>query len=136
MRHIGSWALALGVLAVPFLAHAHEGHSHTALGTVERIGKTRIDVKDANGVVTSYVLAGITRVFRGETAATVASLKPGDRVVVEFEEEAGVKTAVKIRLGDPQKATRYTCQMHPEVVSDKPGKCPKCGMEMKKLAKS
>jgi len=22
----------------------------------------------------------------------------------------------------------YTCPMHPEVTSDKPGKCPKCGM--------
>ena len=27
-------------------------------------------------------------------------------------------------------ATTYTCTMHPEVVSDKPGKCPKCGMEL------
>lgn len=26
--------------------------------------------------------------------------------------------------------TVYTCEMHPEVVSDKPGKCPKCGMEL------
>lgn len=24
----------------------------------------------------------------------------------------------------------YTCSMHPEVKSDKPGKCPKCGMKM------
>ena len=25
---------------------------------------------------------------------------------------------------------QYTCPMHPEVVQDKPGKCPKCGMEL------
>ena len=25
---------------------------------------------------------------------------------------------------------KYICPMHPEVVSDKPGKCPKCGMEL------
>lgn len=25
---------------------------------------------------------------------------------------------------------KYTCEMHPEVVSDKPGKCPKCGMNL------
>jgi uncharacterized C2H2 Zn-finger protein len=25
----------------------------------------------------------------------------------------------------------YVCPMHPEVVSDKPGKCPKCGMQLK-----
>ena len=27
-------------------------------------------------------------------------------------------------------ATVYTCTMHPEVASDKPGKCPKCGMKL------
>lgn len=32
----------------------------------------------------------------------------------------------------------YTCAMHPEVHSDKPGNCPKCGMELvkKEMAKS
>lgn len=25
---------------------------------------------------------------------------------------------------------QYTCPMHPEVVQDKPGKCPKCGMAL------
>ncbi|MFT4154231.1 multicopper oxidase domain-containing protein [Parafilimonas sp.] len=28
--------------------------------------------------------------------------------------------------------TEYVCPMHPEVTSDKPGKCPKCGMELEK----
>lgn len=27
-------------------------------------------------------------------------------------------------------ATKYTCTMHPEVVTDHPGKCPKCGMDL------
>jgi hypothetical protein len=27
-------------------------------------------------------------------------------------------------------ATLWTCPMHPEVISDKPGKCPKCGMTL------
>ena len=24
----------------------------------------------------------------------------------------------------------YTCPMHPDVISDQPGKCPKCGMNL------
>ena len=27
-------------------------------------------------------------------------------------------------------AQNYTCPMHPEVVQNSPGKCPKCGMDM------
>ena len=32
----------------------------------------------------------------------------------------------------PAKLGMYTCSMHPEVVSDEPGKCPKCGMKLVK----
>jgi hypothetical protein len=32
--------------------------------------------------------------------------------------------------------TKYTCPMHPEVISDKPGKCPKCGMTLVKVKSS
>lgn len=30
------------------------------------------------------------------------------------------------------KKVEYTCPMHPEVVSDKPGQCSKCGMDLVK----
>lgn len=29
-----------------------------------------------------------------------------------------------------QQTVKYTCPMHPEVVKDKPGKCPKCEMTL------
>ncbi len=38
------------------------------------------------------------------------------------------KTATSIQNAEATKT--YTCSMHPEVISDKPGKCPKCGMEL------
>jgi len=31
---------------------------------------------------------------------------------------------------EPTGPVKYTCTMHPEVVSDQPGKCPKCGMTL------
>lgn len=31
-----------------------------------------------------------------------------------------------------QKKTVYTCPMHPEIKMEKPGKCPKCGMDLEK----
>jgi Cu+-exporting ATPase len=34
------------------------------------------------------------------------------------------------RQGSKSAAVVYTCPMHPEVESDKPGKCPKCGMTL------
>lgn len=38
------------------------------------------------------------------------------------------RTATKIQSAEATKT--YTCSMHPEVILDKPGKCPKCGMEL------
>ncbi|MBH8571371.1 hypothetical protein KB206_20935 [Microvirga sp. STS02] len=29
-------------------------------------------------------------------------------------------------------AETYTCTMHPEVIANEPGKCPKCGMDLVK----
>ena len=31
---------------------------------------------------------------------------------------------------EEKQEVKYTCSMHPEVVQDEPGKCPKCGMEL------
>ena len=38
------------------------------------------------------------------------------------------KTATKSQNTEATKT--YTCSMHPEVISDRPGKCPKCNMEL------
>lgn len=35
----------------------------------------------------------------------------------------------KLKAGE----TFYQCKMHPEVLSEKPGNCPKCGMELSKM---
>ncbi|HSN54981.1 MAG TPA: heavy metal-binding domain-containing protein, partial [Candidatus Sulfomarinibacteraceae bacterium] len=36
----------------------------------------------------------------------------------------------RVAAGEPTIGTEYTCPMHPEVVQDHPGSCPKCGMAL------
>jgi Cu+-exporting ATPase len=43
-----------------------------------------------------------------------------------------VKTAKETNKQGVRKSVTYSCPMHPEVVSDKPGKCPKCKMDLVK----
>ena len=40
--------------------------------------------------------------------------------------------SAKNKKQSEQTAEVYTCPMHPEVRSDKPGNCPQCGMELVK----
>ncbi|MBU3937578.1 MAG: YHS domain-containing protein, partial [Proteobacteria bacterium] len=57
-----------------------------------------------------------------------------DRCLAKFKENPAAyegnevkKTAMTHQSPD---AGKYTCPMHPEVVQDKPGACPKCGMTL------
>ena len=36
----------------------------------------------------------------------------------------------EMNMGTPEGRVVYACPMHPEVVSDEPGKCPQCGMKL------
>jgi FtsP/CotA-like multicopper oxidase with cupredoxin domain len=48
----------------------------------------------------------------------------------EEELRRDLKDAAPANAATTQGATLYTCTMHPEVVSDTPGNCPKCGMKL------
>lgn len=41
-------------------------------------------------------------------------------------------TSFGIQKADTAMKVIYTCPMHSDVISDKPGKCPKCGMNLVK----
>ena len=39
-------------------------------------------------------------------------------------------TATSRAATEQEKKQKYTCPMHPEVITDHPGNCPKCGMKL------
>ena len=43
---------------------------------------------------------------------------------------AQTKKSSKHKHHHSTSAQKYTCTMHPEVVMNKPGKCPKCNMDL------
>ncbi len=43
----------------------------------------------------------------------------------------GNKKEISLKRRQPLKET-YTCPMHPQIIKDKPGSCPICGMDLVK----
>lgn len=52
-------------------------------------------------------------------------------VFTSFFNQVNAQTTTTKKNAEEQQVTKkYTCTMHPEVVMDKPGKCPKCVMTL------
>jgi hypothetical protein len=108
---------------------AHEGHDHV-MGTVTRVEKGRIEIKGTDGKNVAVAVTATTVYTKGKDAAAFADLKPGLRVAVEaMKGKAGLE-AMEVKMGTAEAI--HTCPMHPEVQQAKPGKCPKCGMNLEK----
>lgn len=67
------------------------------------------------------VVSGHDALKSGDTVATVTAARPGEGGAGAHPAHGGAAPAAK---------QLYTCPMHPEIVRDRPGKCPKCGMEL------
>lgn len=48
----------------------------------------------------------------------------------------GSHNSSSMKSGNNNATSLYTCPMHPEVQSDVPGTCPKCGMKLERTAAS
>lgn len=63
----------------------------------------------------------------GNPGARVGRLASTTALEANFDPSAGAQDSSS--AGSPS-AGRYTCPMHPEIESDNPGECPKCGMKL------
>jgi hypothetical protein len=120
-------AFLASFLVAPTL-FAHGGHDHV-MGTVTAVTETRLDVKTSEGKTLTIRLTGETKYEKEKKPATVKDLKPGVRVVVDADRDKEALVAKEVKIGSD--SVIYTCPMHPEVKETAPGKCPKCGMNLK-----
>lgn len=85
---------------------AHEGHTHTVMGVVWKIGADQVEVKVKDGKTETIRVTDTTSVSRGKELASFASLKPGERVVVDVGTGKKPLTARSIKVGVSEPAKK------------------------------
>jgi hypothetical protein len=101
-----SWlavAIALIVLGWAGQGLAHEGHTHKVMGTVTAIDATHVEVHSADGKHESYALSPETKYVKGATAAALADVQVGARVVLSVVEKSGKETVAEVRMAGSEK---------------------------------
>ena len=66
----------------------------------------------------------------GDQAVTEANFKKLQGILKSIEAQYPPEELKKDNKENKTMPTMYICPMHPEVQSDKPGNCPKCGMKL------
>lgn len=95
------------------------------------------DRTQASAGTTKVIKESVDHDLTLSTEFSSAKVNESVRYVARLTETANAKpvSGARIRLYAVLASSGkeiYSCPMHPEVVADKPGTCPKCGMELKK----
>lgn len=94
------WMMAAVVgVGMTVAVSAHEGHSHTVMGTIAKVTATHLDVTTQDGKAQTIVLNDKTVVTMGKMTKKLADLSAGQRVVVDVGEGKAPLTAKGIKLG-------------------------------------
>src|SRR6266550_6705742 len=73
-------------------------------------------------IVSAMMFAAIAKVGAMESPAVASHpLRDANRLAGEHEHNYD---------HEQEEKQKYTCPMHPEVITDHPGNCPKCGMKL------
>ncbi len=56
--------------------------------------------------------------------------------IITFSSQVSAQTLATPNQTSISDTIKYTCSMHPDVISDKPGQCPKCGMTLIVMGKT
>lgn len=94
------WMMAAVVgVGMTVAVSAHEGHSHTVMGTIAKVTATQLEVTTQDGKAETIVLNDKTVVTMGKMTKKLADLSAGQRVVVDVGEGKAPLTAKGIKLG-------------------------------------
>lgn len=83
------------------MALAHEGHTHTVMGTVATYHENHLEVKTTDGKSVTITLNEKTTVLRGMKKLTLGDLAVGQRVVVDVGDGKVPLVAREVKLGAP-----------------------------------
>jgi hypothetical protein len=130
MFHVAGLAAVASLAAGAALAAPTQERSFR--GVITRVDTRHLTLKSERGQSMDFALGPGEVCLRGETTLAKCDAQPGEHATVAFARSGAKSAAIRVKL--PAKAstvaTVYVCPMHPEVVADKPGKCPKCGMAL------
>lgn len=96
------WTLLFAGLALLLSARpslAHEGHHHTALGTIRSIAATQLEIETKEGKIETFLLTDKTTYKHGDTAVSRDHLQVAARVAVMYEVKDGKNVAIEVKLG-------------------------------------
>lgn len=89
-----------GLLIIPAVARAHDGHDKTVMGTVSSISGTNLMVKTADGKSVMVMMDAKTKITQGKTTLDAKTLKVGDRVVASGPEDKDMISAETVKVGE------------------------------------
>ena len=92
----------LGIALLALSAHAawaHDGHTHTIMGTVMVRDAHAVQVKTPGGETLSIAITDKTTVLRGKKKLAIEDVQKGSRVVVDIGNGEDPLIANEIRLG-------------------------------------
>ena len=88
----------LALVALASLAGAHEGHHHTAMGTVEGIDDKQITLTIEGEESTTFALTDETTFKRGDEEVTAEDATVGERAVVMYQTKDKINVALEVKL--------------------------------------
>ena len=98
-RTLMAVVLLAGLLAVPTMARAHDGHDHTVMGTISSIDGMNLMVKGTDGKAIMVMMDAKTKITQGKTKVDAKTLKVGDRVVASGPEDKNMISAETVQVG-------------------------------------